>query len=52
MQYQDARDLHNVLRTLHLCVLNTWQKPRRGQLATFTFGDIASQIHFIIVPNH
>ena len=43
-RYQDAKDLQNVLRTLHLCVLNAWQRPRHGQLATFTFGDIASQI--------
>ena len=48
-RYKDAKDLHNVLSTLHLCVLNTWQKPRHGQLATFTFGEIASQIDFIIV---
>ena len=45
-RYQDAKDLHNVLSTLHLCVLNTWQD---GQLATFTFGEIASQIDFVIV---
>ena len=48
-RYKDAKDLHNVLSTLHLCVLNTWQKPRHAQLATFTFGDIASQIDFLIV---
>eukprot|EP00439_Symbiodinium_sp_Y106_P044349 s2334_g5.t1 len=48
-RYQDAKDLQNVLRTPHLCVLNTWQRPRHGQLATFTFGDIASQIDFVIV---
>ncbi|CAE6969563.1 unnamed protein product, partial [Symbiodinium sp. CCMP2456] len=47
--YRDYQDMQNVLRTLHLCVLNTWCRPQHGQLATFTFGKIASQIDFLVV---
>ena len=49
LHYRDHQDLQNVLRTLHLCVLNTWCRPQHGQLATFTFGKLASQIDFLII---
>ena len=48
MYYRDHKDLQNILQTAHLCVLNTWTKPQHGQLATYTFGKIATQIDFLI----
>ena len=49
LHYKDFRDHQHVVESLHLCVLNTWRKPRQGQLATFTFGTIASQIDYILM---
>ena len=48
MYYRDHKDLLNILQTSHLCVLNTWTKPQHGQLATYTFGKIATQIDFLV----
>ena len=49
LHYKDFRDHQHVVESLHLCVLNTCRKPRHGQLATFTFGTIASQIDYILM---
>ena len=49
MHYKDLRDHQNAVESLHLCVLNSWRKPRHGQLATFTFGKLASHIDYILM---
>ncbi|CAE7356543.1 unnamed protein product [Symbiodinium sp. CCMP2456] len=49
IRYKDYRDHENVVQTLNLVALNTWCKPRHGQLATFTFGSLASQIDYLMV---
>ncbi|CAE7239424.1 unnamed protein product [Symbiodinium sp. CCMP2456] len=48
-RYKDYRDHQNVVQTLNLVALNTWCKPQHGQLATFTFGRLASQIDYLMV---
>ena len=49
MHYKDFRDHQNVVDSLHLCVLNSWCKPRHGQLATFSFGKLSSQIDYLLM---
>ncbi|CAE7573790.1 unnamed protein product [Symbiodinium sp. CCMP2592] len=49
LQYKDLQDHQDVLRALPVCILNTWTRPKHGQLATFTFGSLASQIDYIVV---
>ncbi|CAE7265256.1 unnamed protein product, partial [Symbiodinium sp. CCMP2456] len=44
---QDNEDLMAILSTYALTALNTWHRPTHGQLATFTFGESASQIDYI-----
>ncbi|CAE7208423.1 unnamed protein product [Symbiodinium sp. CCMP2592] len=49
LHYKDFRDHQHVVEALHLCVLNSWSNPRHGQLATFTFGKLASQIDYVMM---
>ena len=49
---QDYRDFLHICEALSLSLLNTWAKPPNGQLATFSFGALASQIDYIIVRRH
>ena len=46
---QDYTDFLHICEALSLCVLNTWTKPPNGQLATFMFGSLRSQIDYIVV---
>ena len=45
---KDSSDLMAILSTYSLSVLNSWIRPRHRQLATFTFGQLASQIDYVI----
>ena len=44
---QDNEDLMAILSAFALTALNSWHRPSHGQLATFTFGELASQIDYI-----
>ena len=46
---QDYRDFLHICEALSLSLLNTWTKPPDGQLATFSFGNLTSQIDYIVV---
>ena len=45
---KDPSDLMAILSVHSLSVLNSWHRPSHGQLATFTFGQLASQIDYLI----
>ncbi|CAE7257373.1 unnamed protein product [Symbiodinium sp. CCMP2592] len=45
---KDNNDFMSILISYHLTALNTWNRPTHHQLATFTFGTLASQIDYII----
>ena len=49
LHYKDFKDHQNVVDSLHLSVLNSWCRPQHGQLATFTFGKLASQIDYLMM---
>ena len=49
---QDYRDFLHICEALSLSLLNTWTKQPNGQLATFSFGALTSQIDYIIVRRH
>ena len=46
---QDYKDFLHICEALSLTILNTWTQPTHGQLATFQFGQLSSQIDFVIV---
>ena len=46
---QDYKDFLHICEALSLCILNTWCKPSGGQIETFSFGHLTSQIDYIIV---
>ena len=46
---QDYHDFLHLCEALSLTLLNTWTKPDKGQLETFRFGSLSSQIDYIIV---
>ncbi|CAE7485339.1 unnamed protein product, partial [Symbiodinium sp. CCMP2456] len=46
--HKDHEDFMAVLANHALSVLNTWTRPHHQQLATFTFGKLASQIDYIV----
>ncbi|CAE7338149.1 Pol [Symbiodinium sp. CCMP2592] len=45
---KDPEDLMAILSVHALTVLNTWNRPSHGQLETFTFGQLTSQIDYIV----
>ena len=45
---KDSSDFMAILSTSSLSVLNSWTRPRHRQLATFNFGQLASQIDYVI----
>ncbi|CAE7296954.1 unnamed protein product [Symbiodinium sp. CCMP2592] len=45
---KDNNDFMSILISYSLTALNTWNRPEHHQLATFTFGTLASQIDYII----
>ena len=45
---KDSSDFMAILSTYSLSVLNSWTRPRHRQLATFNFGQLASQIDYVI----
>ncbi|CAE7575091.1 betA [Symbiodinium sp. CCMP2592] len=45
---KDNNDFMSILASYSLAALNTWNRPEHHQLATFTFGALASQIDYII----
>ena len=46
---QDYKDFLHICEALSLIILNTWNNPKHGQIATFKFGQLSSQIDYIIV---
>ena len=44
----DHVDFMHLCESTWLCVLNTWSKPSGDTTATFTFGQLSSQIDFVI----
>ena len=46
---QDYKDFLHICEALSLCLLNTWSTPEGGHIETFSFGNLASQIDYIIV---
>ncbi|CAE7740061.1 MCAT [Symbiodinium sp. CCMP2456] len=46
--HKESGDLMAIFSAHALSVLNTWNRPTHRQLATFTFGDLSSQIDYIV----
>ena len=46
---QDYTDFLHLCEALALTLLNTWTKPAKGQLETFRFGSLSSQIDYVMV---
>ena len=45
---KESSDLMATLSVHSLTVLNSWNRPSHKQLVTFTFGQLASQIDFLM----
>ena len=46
--HKDSSDLMAILSVRSITMLNSWNRPTHRQLATFTFGQLASQVDYPI----